>query len=98
MGLPLYVVNNPDEAKFIINQRQKWKEELEAWNKSIGHIDKKIEKLTWDERKNVYWGDKSALLSKLNIMSKDDIEKLWDELESLKKLPEVSAQYKNFKR
>jgi hypothetical protein len=61
VGVPMYVVNNPDEARFIIKQRQTRKEQADAKKKSIVNIDKKIDKMTKREKRKLYSGDKSLL-------------------------------------
>lgn len=46
--------------------------------------------MTRQERKRVYSGDTSSLLQKMNIMNKEDIDKLRDELEEIWKIPALT--------
>jgi hypothetical protein len=60
--------------------------EAENREKGITSLNKKIEKMTREEKRRVYGGDRSALFSKLDILNETDIQDLKDTLANEEKM------------
>lgn len=75
-GYPLYKVENPLEAKFLTNLRTKRKEKAENEAKGTVVLDKKLLNIDWREKRKLYSGDKTAILSQLDLLDEEDVQKM----------------------
>lgn len=97
-GVPLYKVQDPNEAKYIVNVRVRRHEAEETQKKSIEKLDKKLLKVdNWREKRRLYSGDKTALMSQINILDEADVENLKRQLDKEIKDSQKDVRHKNQK-
>ena len=80
VGLPLYSVDDHDEAQFIVNTiRQRREREalmLKVDQSASAHeLQKKVKGLTRIEKGKIYSGDKTVIYEKMGLVEESDIEK-----------------------
>ena len=79
--MPLYKVRDSEESKFIISQRINRCAEEESSQASTPQLNKKVTKLTWLEKRQLYSGNNTVMLNKMNKLDQGEIDELKIQLE-----------------
>lgn len=74
-GFPLYKINDPFEGKYLVQLRLKRLEKQKSEeDKNI--LNKKVLSLDRTEKRLLYSGDRMSLMSQLDIIDENDVEKM----------------------